>query len=117
MAMRLRSYIAMLLLLIISTVIMPKEFIHAFFDHEDTPHNICDSHTSDVHVEEKHHHCEFLKFQVPPFFVSVSIPQLTSEVTTVEYTALVTRSQPQHSYNLSPLRGPPSFESNLHDHR
>lgn len=109
MAMRTRSYIAMLLLLIISTVIMPKEFIHAFLDHEDTPHNICESHTSDVHVEEKHHHCEFLKFQVPPFFVSVSAPQLISEATTVQFITVVTENQPQHSYNLSLLRGPPAL--------
>lgn len=104
------SYLALLLLVIISTVIIPKEFIHALCDHEDTPANICEHHHKGIHVEPAHHECELLKFQVLPFFVSLTQFDLCIEVTRLNFQLPVTETLCGDNYNLSRLRGPPSCQ-------
>lgn len=108
MAGRLRSYIAIFLLMVISMVVVPKEFIHALYDHEDTPHDICADHHKGIHVEPAHHNCELLKFQVFPFYASFVHIDLSTEVTRIDFQLPVTSILHSDTYNLSQLRGPPT---------
>jgi hypothetical protein len=54
----LKKYIAALLLLLISLLIVPKEFIHSMSGHKDTS---CFFHDG-KYIEKPHHHCSILNF-------------------------------------------------------
>lgn len=106
---RYRSYIAIFLLAVISLVIIPKEFIHALYDHEDTPHNVCQDHPKGAHIETQHHHCDLLQFQVPPFLAAFVDLDFEPGVTVIDIQLPAESICCSISFNLSRLRGPPSF--------
>lgn len=54
-----RSIVSLLLLLVFSGYITPKEVMHMFSHHEDTEH--CHSLDHDLQISAEHHHCELLK--------------------------------------------------------
>ncbi|MGD0709827.1 MAG: hypothetical protein ABR968_01455 [Bacteroidales bacterium] len=63
MLFRIRQYIAVFLLLAISLFIVPKEYIHNFYGHDDT-HDIT---SKDVTIANIHHHCQILNYNTPNY--------------------------------------------------
>ena len=64
----LKKHIAIFFLVLISLLIVPKEFIHSLTGHEDT---ICFWHNGKT-LEKPHHHCGILNFNAPLFLVASS---------------------------------------------
>jgi len=58
-----RKYIAILLLLTISLFIVPKEYIHDFYGHNDTQ----DISGKDITLNNSHHHCQILNYNTPNY--------------------------------------------------
>jgi|WetSurMetagenome_2_1015567.scaffolds.fasta_scaffold353596_1 hypothetical protein len=67
-----KNFLSFLFLLLISVFIVPKEFIHSLYGHEDTT---CFSHQGRT-IEAKHQHCEILKYHAPVFVENVKIENL-----------------------------------------
>jgi hypothetical protein len=59
----LRINIARSLLLVFSVILVPREFIHGLYGHEDTR---CVP-GSEPTLEQKHHHCAILQIEAPVF--------------------------------------------------
>ena len=58
-----KKHIAILFLVLISLLIVPKEFIHSLAGHEDT---VCFWHNGKT-LDKHHHHCAILNFNAPPY--------------------------------------------------
>jgi hypothetical protein len=65
----LRKYISYFLLLTISLFIVPKEYIHDIYNHQDTR---CFEHQQSS-FEKAHIHCEILKYNTPHYCFSYQI--------------------------------------------
>lgn len=84
-----------------------KEFVHAFAGHEDTVHH---EHGGGLHIDQQHHHCAFLSFELTPFqyepFQYV-FPFYQEHFTTHEAGTVTHLCDRPVVYQL--LRGPPAF--------
>lgn len=58
-----KRHIAVFLFLVLSFFIVPKEFIHSLFAHEDTVCNVLQQ--SGPVLDSKHLHCEILNLNIP----------------------------------------------------
>jgi hypothetical protein len=63
MLFRIRQYIAVFLLLTISLFIVPKEYIHDFYGHDDTR----DIQSKETTLTNIHHHCQILNYNTPNY--------------------------------------------------
>lgn len=89
-----------------------KEFVHLFAHHQDTIHNpnhICPK--GEAHIDEEHHHCEFLHFLLSPFANDAFVPQIDFLETKdyVHQSFIVVAEYIQRSVGYISLRGPPLF--------
>ncbi|PZF74419.1 hypothetical protein DN068_02235 [Taibaiella soli] len=50
------------------------EFVHSFAHHQDT---VDHKHPHGLAFENKHHHCDFLSFQLMPFDGAIHIPRIS----------------------------------------
>ena len=88
--------------------IVPKEFIHDLYDHEDSIEKACCLNGS-LHVEEAHHHCEMLTYAAFPFLDAIlQIAVKNISVPAPELVTSVFDSMSQDRYNLSRFRAPPA---------
>ena len=69
MSIVIKKHISFLLLLIVLLFIVPTELFHELYGHEDT---VCFTHTVKT-IENKHHHCDILKYHAPSFIENSSI--------------------------------------------
>lgn len=101
-----KNYISLFLLLIVSLFIVPVELFHDLYGHEDT---VCLSHTGKT-IENKHHHCDILKYHAPSFIENSII---TYSDKPFDFTL---KSPTEYSYIFSKvfstflLRGPPTVD-------
>ncbi len=65
----LRKHISLFLVLVLSFYIVPKEFVHACFDHEDTSDYVASSPGSKapLTIAQQHVHCDLLNFETDVF--------------------------------------------------
>lgn len=63
MLFRFRQYIVVFLLMTISLFIVPKEYIHDTYGHEDTK----DIQSKDASLTNTHHHCQILNYNTPNY--------------------------------------------------
>jgi hypothetical protein len=71
-----RSFLMLFLLVLMSFVIVPVEYIHALYDHEDTEDSFEYAHAATL--ENSHLHCLLLKTEFREF-ISDPQPQLNNE--------------------------------------
>jgi hypothetical protein len=101
------KHIAIFLLAVISAFIVPKELVHAFYDHSDTVHAVSHSDTGLPVVENAHQHCDILNFNVPLYFLSLSFfkaAELPFSAEVIQQAATIFFA---HHIGLSSLRAPP----------
>jgi hypothetical protein len=85
----------------------PMEAIHAFADHHDTVHH--HDNRGPV-IDQQHHHCSFLGFQLMPFDTPPQLP-LLRPAPALEYPVFAARQDEratQQEVALRDSRGPPS---------
>ena len=63
-------FIATILLAAFSAYLVPNEFVHAFYGHEDTHEAACSP--NEKTVGEQHIHCDFLSYEADLFTVASS---------------------------------------------
>jgi hypothetical protein len=97
-------YISILLIVSFLPVIIPREFVHNLFGHDDT----CDFYHAAKTIEKAHTHCSILQITFSTFISSLKnfLPQ--NEVTGSDYTFSCRSSIPGISVHLSALRAPPA---------
>ncbi|XZF16427.1 hypothetical protein ACTHGU_09820 [Chitinophagaceae bacterium MMS25-I14] len=84
----------------------PMEYVHTFTHHKDTVHH---AHQHGLSFENKHHHCDFLSFQLLPFDNDIYIPHfyyIPAEYCSTH--AALVLSFVQRSIVRTSLRGPPT---------
>ena len=94
----------------ISLLIVPKEFIHDLYGHEDTR----DIPSKDITLTNSHHHCQILNYTTPHYIFQYKISLLS--VSFIQRAVLPYR---QFSYiipchNYFNLRAPPANHSRLY---
>jgi hypothetical protein len=91
------------LLLLLGTT--PKEFIHSFTNHKDTVDKLP---SKGFVIDNKHHHCVFLGFNLMPFAEGYQQPiiHFTKQSFQIQHFAVTTVFIPRNTAALS-LRGPP----------
>lgn len=101
------KYISVFLLAVISAFIVPKELVHALYDHEDTVHSISHNETGLPEIENIHQHCDILNFNVPLYFLTLNFypAPFVTQCSKVIQPAVEVFFSP--AIGLSPLRGPP----------
>jgi len=77
---KLRSFIALLLVAVLSLAVAPKELLHAFHEHEDTHHG---SASEGPAFEEAHVHCVLLNVETP-VYVSEA-PPAAQEASVIDF--------------------------------
>ena len=100
---KIRKYLAVLFLSLISLFIVPKEYIHELSGHEDT---LCFSHHNNI-LEKSHHHCSILNFNAPQFVTAISCHLLADNVQLHIFFIDDYNFNYQDLTNLSSLRAPP----------
>jgi len=103
----LRKYIGIVLLALMSFSVMPKEFIHDLYGHEDTIDGEC-CRKGIIHVEKVHQHCEMLVYAAFPYIGAISyiaekdVHFIVKKQLIADYAAFN-----EDLYNLSRFRAPP----------
>ena len=102
---RLRTYISPGLMLVFTIILIPNEYIHLIYGHEDTHHVF----NSDPTFENHHHHCQILSHRFS-IFLNDYRPLTASTQVYYRFVAvsLYQAETGQVHYNLSP-RSPPLF--------
>jgi len=102
------KHIAIFLLAIISAFIVPKELVHAFYEHNDTIHSIHHSENGLPVIENEHQHCEILSFNVPLYFLSLNFFKASEKPAIVYFSDKKESLFVDSHLRLSSVRGPPS---------
>lgn len=66
---RSRKYFSFILLLLLGSLILPKEFVHEFFHQEETCDVLCQP-TDGPTLSPEHQHCDLLQLSSPPLYLS-----------------------------------------------
>lgn len=77
MKIKLARVIAMLVLAVFTAYLIPHEFVHVFYSHEDTEHT--ELHGSGTSFSEMHIHCDFLSTDITDFTSPEEISAAVSE--------------------------------------
>ena len=107
---RTKKYIALILLLVISVVLIPKELIHSLTDHADTEDGRCVP-NAPISFEKQHQHCEFLKLNVPHYFFEHKFFLFALSSIYYHFSEQIAEKPFLISLNQSCLRGPPTLFS------
>lgn len=101
-----KKVIAYFLLLVISLVVVPKELIHSFTEHNDTEDRL---HFPDapISIDVEHTHCDFLKINVPLYCFEFDFTQEILPNSYFSFTAYKTQSIVSSCVLNLCLRGPP----------
>jgi len=105
---RFNKHIAVLLLLISSLFVVPKELLHELSFHDDTVDHCVNNLTDGLTLSNEHHHCDILQVFVPPYHTSDGAI-LFSQV--VENISRYTFNAPSFSFEIADafvIRGPPA---------
>ena len=102
---KIRRFISILLLASFLPVIIPREFVHDMFGHDDTP----DQYHGGITIEKVHKHCSILQITFSTFlaYLKISIPE--KNFTGSFYSFTKSSFVPSISVNLSSLRAPPAL--------
>jgi len=105
---RFNKHIAVLLLLISSFFVVPKELLHELSFHDDAVDHCVNNLNDGLTLSNEHHHCDILQVFVPPYHTSdESI--LFSQV--LEIISHYTFNAPWISFEIADafvIRGPPT---------
>jgi len=85
-------------------IMMPKEFIHDFFGHEDSTDFF---HDGAAHIENHHVHCLLLHFEVSAFIYDEINIRLINPVPNNHFSELDINPLFTQYFKSSLLRGPP----------
>ncbi|HKR07412.1 MAG TPA: hypothetical protein VJY62_22450 [Bacteroidia bacterium] len=105
---RFNKHISVLLLLISSLFIVPKELLHELSFHDDTNDHCCTNSIGDFAIGTVHHHCDILEVFVPPYHASgetILFSQATEIISHYSFNA------PSFSFEIVDsfeIRGPPA---------
>jgi len=102
---KLARYISILLLASFLPFVIPKEYIHDLFGHEDTH----DEFHPSLIIEKQHTHCSILQITLSNFISDLKSFFLKSEPFCTFYIFPESSFIPGISVNLSNLRAPPSY--------
>lgn len=100
-----RSFIALLLLAVVSFAIVPKEFLHAFHDHKDTVHT---NHHGNVALEPVHIHCPIFNAESSAFVNETNDFDFTSTTLTYFHSVYLPAAAYTAAVPHTALRGPPA---------
>ncbi|HEV7231145.1 MAG TPA: hypothetical protein VGO45_07450 [Bacteroidia bacterium] len=105
---QLNKYIACFLICVFSFAIVPKEFIHVLYGHEDTTdHNVPPSAKTPLVVSSQHIHCELLNFETDVFYLDAAPAFSSPQSILYTYATLPLRDAGSGSPVYISLRGPP----------
>jgi len=102
---RIKKYIPILLLASFLPFVIPKEYIHDLFGHEDTQ----DEYQSSLILEKHHTHCSILQITLSNFLSTSNTVCFKNEPYHSFYIFPESSFIPGISVNLSNLRAPPSI--------
>lgn len=98
-----------MLSLVFSILLIPKEYIHDLYGHEDTP---CGKHNESApHVEKKHTHCQILKFEASIFYKKDIAIKFSEKYNGKEISLKTEECKNFYLFNISQFRAPPFITS------
>ena len=100
-----RGISVVILFLSFLPVIIPREFVHELFGHEDTT----DHYHAAVILEKGHTHCSILNITFSNFISCLKNPVPEKKIIISFYTFAEISVLPGISVNLSSLRAPPAY--------
>jgi hypothetical protein len=102
-----RTYFSIILLAIVSFSIVPKEFIHELYGHNDSIENEY-SLKGVLHFESVHHHCEMLNYAAFPYIdASLQLQFLSVPLYFIKPVTKLYGFVKLDRYNLAQFRAPP----------
>jgi hypothetical protein len=105
---RLTRPIALFLLFALSVYIVPKEFIHALYGHEDTAdHSGTQSINAPHTLSTRHLHCGLLNFETDLFHTPDALPDLSDQDAYYSFLSSPIQSGKNSVLLFVSLRGPP----------
>ena len=101
-----RQFIAFFLLSVISLALLPKDWLHAVHDHDDTEH--VEFTGKGAVIGNEHHHCVLFTTESPAFTDDAPHFFLTQTILDFAHTHYLTCADNNKHSVLPTLRGPPA---------
>jgi hypothetical protein len=106
---QLNKYIASFLICIFSFYIVPKEFIHVLYGHEDTAdHSSAPPSKAPLALGSRHIHCDLLNFETEVFYHGDISSTPSPQSMLLDYVVLPLQGAGTSSPAYISLRGPPN---------
>ena len=102
-----KHFLGILLLVLFTGYILPREWMHDLLHHEDT-HDDVSLVGGDVRLDHPHQHCDVLKLQGAPFVLCYEKPKVIEASFCFVYRLPVFSIKGQDVIDTADLRGPPA---------